>query len=806
MFRDLRFAVRSLRKRPAFTAIALVTLALGIALNTTVFSVFDSVLLRPLPLKDTETLVSVWESGLGAGVQRNELAPANFVDIRAQNQVFENIGAYGNQSFNLSGQGDPERLDGCRVSANVLSFLGVAPALGRTFLTGEDEPGSDHVVVLSNSLWRRRFNADQNIVGRVITLDSDSFTVVGVMPKGFFFPVRESELWVPMAMSADEASGRGDHYLRVVARLKSGITMARANLDLDAIANRLASQYPRTNEGLSFASNPLQQDYVGNLRLPILVLFAAVGLVLCIACANIANLLLAQGTTRRKEIAIRLALGAGRWSIVKQLLVESCVLAALGGILGIVAAVWAVDFLSKLVPASLSQLQGVAPNARVLLFALATTFLTGIVFGTAPALHASHANPGQTLGDLGRDSAGGQRGNFVRRLLVVSEVALAVVLLVGAGLLLRSFQRLTSVDPGFRTENLLTMRMVLPFPRYSKPQDRRKFYDEVLRRIKEVPSVENAGMISFLPLSFSGMNFSFTVEDQPAQRDMALPGALYRVISPDYFKTIDIPLLRGRSFDLHDTASSTAVVVVNRRLAEHFWPNQDPIGKRLKIGSADSQNPWATVVGVAADVRQAGLYGDQKFEIYASYNQDSRGFAAPRDLIVRTTSDLTAMTAAVRQAVWSVDKDQPVSNVRTMQQVFAATVSRERFQTLLLTIFATAALVLACVGLYGVISYSVAQRTHEIGIRMALGARRTHVLKLVIIQGMALTFTGLAVGLGLAAAVTRVLTEMLFGVTAMDPMTFMAVAGLLLVIALFACYVPARRATKVDPLTALRYE
>jgi putative ABC transport system permease protein len=806
MLRDLRFGIRSLRKRPAFTGIALVTLTLGIALNTTVFSVFDSVLLRPLPLRDPKTLVSVWETGLHEGVRQNELAPANFVDIRAQNQVFESIGAFGDQSFNLSGQGDPERLDGYRVSANVLSLLGVAPALGRTFVTGEDDPGNDHVLVLSDSLWRRRFNSDQNIVGRVITLDNDSFTVVGVMPKQFFFPVRESELWVPMAMSQDEASGRGDHYLRVVARLKSGVAATRANLELDAIANRLASQYPRTNEGLSFVTHPLQQDYVGNLRLPILVLFGAVALVLCIACANIANLLLAQGTTRRKEIAIRLALGAGRWSIVKQMLVESCLLAVLGGALGVIVAVWAVDFLSKLVPTSLSQLHGVALNTRVLLFALATTLITGLVFGTVPAIHSSRANPGETLGDIGRDSGGGQTGRVLRRMLVISEVALAVVLLVGAGLLLRSFHRLTNVDPGFRTDNLLTMRMVLPSPKYSKPQDRRKFYDEVLRRIKEVPAVENAAIISFLPLSFSGMNFSFTVENQPMMGDMNLPMALYRVVSPDYFSTLDISLARGRVFDIHDVESSPAVVVVNRRLADHFWPNQNPIGKRMKVGAADSPNPWATVIGVVGDVRQAGLYGEQEFEMYASYNQDRRGFVAPRDLVVRTKADPAATASAVRQAVWSVDKDQPVSNVRTMEQVFAATVSRERFQTLLLTIFATAALVLACVGLYGVISYSVAQRTHEIGIRMALGACHTHVLKLVIIQGMALTVVGLALGLGIAAAVTRVLTEMLFNVTAMDPVTFVGVAGLLLVIALFACYIPARRATKVDPLIALRYE
>ena len=806
ILKDIRFGVRSLKKRPGTTAIALITLALGIALNTAVFSVFNSVLLRPLPLRNPDGLVSVWERGLSAGVQKNELAPANFIDLRAQNRVFDVIGAYGNTSLNLTGQGEPERLEGVSLSANVLSFLGVAPALGRTFVNGEDEPGNHHSVVLSHSLWKRRFNSDSTIVGRNIILDNEPFTVVGVMPQEFFFPVRESELWVPMAMSPEEASGRGDHYLRVVARLKSGTTIENANAELAAIAQRLSAAYPRTNEGLSFFGNSLQQDYVGNLRLPILVLFGAVGLVLCIACANIANLLLAQSTTRRKEIAIRMALGARQWSIVRQLLVESLLLASCGGLLGLLAAVWGVEFLSKLAPASLSQLQGVRLDTRVLFFASGVTLLTGLVFGTVPAIQASRAKPGETLGDVGRDSAGGRRGSYARRFLIVSEVAMAVVLLVGAGLLIRSFQRLNHVDPGFPTDNLLTMRMVLPFPKYSKPENRRAFYDETLRRVKELPGVEGAGMISFLPLSFTGMNFSFSVEGITTPNDMDLPGALYRAVSPDYFNTLRIPILRGRSFNAHDTENSPAVVVVNRRLAERYWPNDDPIGKRLKVGPVDSPNPWSTIIGVVGNVRQSGLYGEQKMELYSSYNQERRGFVAPKDLIVRTKSDPSAVAAAVRQAVWTVDKDQPVSDVKTMEQVFSATVSRERFQTLLLTIFASVALVLACVGLYGVISYAVAQRTHEIGIRMALGARRADVLKLVINQGMALTLAGIGLGLIAAFAATRVMSELLFGVSARDPLTFAIVSGLLILVAVIACYVPARRATKVDPLIALKYE
>jgi putative ABC transport system permease protein len=806
LLRDIRFGIRSLAKRPGPTSVALITLGLGIAINTAVFSAFDSVLLRPLPLNDPERLVSVWEHSPQFNAPQIELAPANFIDIRSQNQVFESIGAFGDQSFNLTGEGEPERLEGISVSANVLELLGVNAALGRTFFAGEDQPGEHRVVVLSHSLWQRRFNSDASLVGRNITLDGESFTVVGVMPKQFFFPARESELWVPMAMSAEEASGRGDHYLRVVARLRSGLTIQQANSDLSAIAKRLSSEYPRTNEGLGFLANSLQQDYVGNLRLPITILFAAVALVLCIACANIANLLLAQATTRRKEMAIRVALGARRWSIIRQLLIESLILAIVGGALGIITAIWGVEFLSRLVPNTLSQLHGVSLDARVLMFAVGVTLLTGVVFGTVPAIQASRTRPGDTLSDIGRDTAGGNRGRFARRLLVVTEVAVAVVLLVGAGLLMRSFQRLKRVDPGFSTENLLTMRMVLPTPKYAKPDTRRAFYDEVLRRVKELPGVENAGMISFLPLSFSGINFAFTIEGQSAPGDSNLPLAVYRVVSADYFSTMEIPLMRGRSFDGHDTQDSSAVIVINRQLAERFWPNEEPIGKRLKIGPADSPNPWATVVGVVGDVRQAGLYGDQKLEMYAPYNQDRRGFVAPRDLIVRTRSNPASFAAAVRESVWSVDKDQPVSNIKTMDQVLFGTVSRERFQTLLLTIFASLALVLACVGLYGVISFAVAQRTHEIGVRMALGARGGDVLKMVLNQGMTLTLIGIALGLISAFLATRLMSAMLYEVTATDPLTFLGVAGLLIVVAFLACFVPARRATKVDPLVALRYE
>jgi putative ABC transport system permease protein len=806
MLKDLRYGIRSLLKRPGLTAVALITLALGIGVNTAIFSAVDSVLLRPLPFKEPERVVAIWEHSPHLGIARNEFAPANFFDLRRQNQMFEDVGAFGQLSINLTGEGEPERLEGQLVTANVFALLGVPPALGRTFAPEEDQLGREHVAVLSDVLWQRRFNRDPGIINRSITLNGESFLVVGVMPASFFFPEREVELWVPWAMEPGQAEGRGDHYFRLVGRLKPGVTREQANAEAESIAARLSTEFPRTNEGLGFVVNSFHRDYVGDLRRPMLILFAAVGFVLLIACANVANLLLAQATTRRREIAIRMALGARRWAIARQLLIESLLLAIAGGLLGVFAAIWGVEALSTLLPESLSKLQAISVDSRVFLFTVGVTLLTAIAFGVVPALHATRANPGEALAETARDLAGGLSGRFLRRVLVVAEVALAVVLLAGAGLLIRSFNRLRHVDLGFKPDNLLTMRMVLPMPKYQKAEARRAFYDELLRRVNEIPGVESAGINTFLPLSTSGMKFSFSVEGRTMPSDSNLPFAVYRVVNPDYFRALEIPIQRGRVFDTRDVAESTPVLIVNRRLAEQFWPGEDPTGKRLKIGPPDSPNPWATVIGVVGDVRQTGLYGEQLAELYAPYAQERRSWLAPRDLVVRTRSDAGSFAGQVREAVWAVDKDQPVSNVRTMDQAFAAAISRERFQMLLLTLFATLALVLACVGLYGVISYAVAQRTREIGVRMALGARPRDVLNMVIRQGMVLTFAGLLLGVAGGLAVTRVMTDLLFGVTATDAVTFISVAGLLLLVSFLACYVPARRATKVDPLTALRYE
>jgi len=805
LIHDIRFASRSLMKRPASTLLALMALALGIGMNTAIFSAVNNVLLRRLPFRDADQVVSVWERGLRADIDRNELAPANFLDLKKQNEVFVDIGAFGEKSFNLSGVGEPERLDGSLVSANVLSLLGVQPLRGRTFALEEDQPDQNQVVVLSHNLWERRFNRDDSIVGQKITLDAQSFTVIGVMPRGFFFPNRTTELWTPLAMGPDEAAGRGDHYLRVIGRLKPNVTIERASQNLRTIGSRLEAEFPRTNEHLTFFANSFQDDYVGKIRTPLLIMLAAVGVVLLIACANVANLLLAQVVSRRKEIGIRAAVGATRWFIVRQFLIESVVLAVAGGVLGVVVAIWGVSVLSTLIPENLAQIRGISVDTTVLTFSLAATFLTALIFGVFPAFQASRSDAIESMKEGGPVS-GGSRVPHGRRLLLVTQVALAIVLVVSAGLLIRSFRRLSNVDIGFSTNNLLTMRMVLPNAKYGKPEARRAFYDEVLRRVSEIPQVESAGMITFLPLSFSAMNFSFSVEGQQQPSDSNLPMALYRVVSPDYFRAIGIPVDRGRPFDVHDNSQAPPVVVINRRLANQFWPHSDPVGRRLKVGPADSPNPWATVVGVVGDARQSGLYGEPDLEMYVPYAQERRSFVAPRDLVVRTKGEASVIAAAVRAAVWNVDKDQPVSNVRTMNQVLSETVSQEKFQTLLLTLFGSLAVLLACIGLYGLISYAVTNRTNEIGLRLALGAQNADVLTLILKQGVVVTFVGIVVGLSVAFALTRILTGMLFEISPTDPLTFFSAAALLFVVAVLACYVPARRATKVDPLVALRYE
>jgi predicted permease len=806
MFQDLRFGVRMLLKQPGFTLVALLTLALGIGANTAVFSVANTVLLRPLPYQKPDELVMVWETAPKLGFPRNDVAPANFLDWREQNDVFAQLAAFGSTSVSLTGRGEPERIEGVRVSASLFPLLGVAPAMGRVFTAEEDRAEAQSVIVLSHGLWQRRFGGDPGIVGQTLTLNSRPYTVVGVMPASFRFPGREQEFWLPMAFEPGEAAGRGDHYLSVVARLKPGVTKQQAQAEMDAIAARLQQQYPRTNTGQGVALVPLHEEFASTIRQPLLILLSVAGFVLLIACANVMNLLLARATARRKELTIRAALGASHLRLTRQLLIESLLLAGLGGAIGTLLALWGAKLLEALVPDNLAQARGIVTDWRVLGFSVAISLLTGVVFGLLPALQVSRPNLTEALKEGGQSSAGGESRGRLRGALVIVEIALSLVLLVGAGLLLKSFYRLTKVDPGFQPEQALTMRMQLSGEKYGGLVKRRAFYDQMIQQLQSLPGVQAAAVITQLPLTTAGLHFSFSLEGQPPMPAANLPQAAFRVISQDYFRTMGIPLLRGRSFTSQDTADAQAVVVINRTLAERFWPGQDVLGRRFKVGSSDSPNPWFVVVGVVCDVRQSSLDQALKPEMYVSHLQDHRFFAIPRDLVVRTDGDPLSLAAAVRGEIWKIDKDLPLFRVRTMEQIVSLALAGQRLNMLLLTVFAVLALVLAAIGIYGVMSYAAAQRTHELGIRLALGAQTRDVLWLVIRHGLALVLAGVALGLVAALVLTRVLQNLLFGVKATDPLTFAGITLLLVGVACVASFIPARRATQVDPLVALRHE
>ena len=801
---DLRYGVRMLWKNKGFTAVAVIALALGIGANSAIFSVVNTVLLRPLPYREPERLVMVWEDNSKIGYPHDTPAAANYIDWRDQNQVFEGMAATADVSFNLTGAGDPERFDGKRVSANFFKLLGVEPQLGRTFLPEEDVPGANKVVVLSHGLWQRRFGSDASLVGKSITLNGEGYTVVGVMPADFQFKRQDVGMWVPIAFTPQQAASRGSHYLEVFARLKPDVSVERAQAEMSTIATRLQQQYPEQNTDLGVSVVSLHEEVVGNIRPALLVLLGAVGLVLLIACANVANLLLARAAVRQKEIALRTALGASRLRLVRQFLTESVLLAALGGVIGLLLSVWGVTLLKTFIPENISQVKSIAVDARVLGFTVLVTLLTGLVFGLAPALQASRFNLNETLKEGGRDAAAARGGNRIRGLLVVAEVAVSLVLLVGAGLLINSFMRLRSVDPGFRTDKLLTMSVVLPEQKYPDHARRAGFYTDMIRRVEALPGVRSAGVTNWIPLVMQGDSIGVTIEGQPAPTGK--PHIIVtRVVSPHYFGTMGIRLLEGRVFEEgRDRVDSPCVVVVGESVARKYWPGESALGKRLSPGRPESEADWCQVVGMVKDVRQMELAAEPKPQMYFTYEQAD--LFAPRHLVVSTEGDPLALAGTVRKTVWEVDRDQPVSNVNTMEGVLSESIARQRFSTLLLGVFAGVALVLAAVGIYGVMSYSMAQRTREIGIRMALGAQKRDVLKLAVGQGLRLVVIGVGIGLIGAFALTRVMSSLLFGVSATDPATLVTISLVLVLVALLASYIPAHRAAKVDPLIALRYE
>lgn len=803
LFQDLRYGLRLLAKHPGFTVVAALTLALGIGANTAIFSVVNTVLLRPLPFREPEQLVKLYEALPQGGT--GSVSVPNLQDWRAQNDVFTEIAAYQFADFNLQGKDEPERVSGANVSSNFFDVLGVRPAQGRTFLKGEDESRSERVVVLSNQLWQRNFGSDPQIVGKRLNIGGESYLVVGVMPRGFTYPSRATELWTPLIFTETQLSLRGSHSFNALARLKPGVTLEQAQNEMSAIARRLEQQYPDEQTGRGITLIGLQEEVVQSVRPALLILLGAVGFVLLIACTNVANLLLARAATRQREIAIRTALGAGRARLIRQFLTESVLLALIGGALGLLFAKWGVEGLVALAAGFLPRASEVGLDLRVLGFTLLLSLLTGVVFGLAPALQVSKIDVQEALKE-GGSSGTSPRSNWLRNMLAVLEVASALVLLVGAGLLIKSFVRLQQVESGIRTENVITMRITLPTAKYSSAESATNFYNRTLERVSALPGVEAAGVINLLPIQQYGTNGDVRVEGHPEYPAGRSPLVELRTASPDYFRALGIRLVSGRFFNAQDAGNSQAVAIVNQSFVQTLMPNEDPIGKRL-LRDKDDGTDSMTIVGVVSDVKQSGLNQAVRPELYAPYTQPMwEGMTQSMTLVVRTKSDPSTLVPLIRREVLSVDPYQPIYNVQTMETVIERSVSYNRLNMLLLSIFAALALLLALVGIYSVMSYLVTQHTREIGIRMALGARPWDILKLMLGQGLVLTLIGVVIGMAGAFAMTRVMASLLFGVTATDPLTYLGVSLLLLLVSLLACFIPARRAMKVDPMIALRYE
>lgn len=799
MWQDLRYAVRVLLMRPGFTLVAVATLTLGVGAASAIFSVVNSVLLRPLPFKDAERLVQVWETNLKRGWTRDTISPLNFEDWRTQNRSFESVAAYEYEGMVLAEGEAPERFVGIRASSDFFRVLGVEPILGRGFLPGEERPGASRVAVVSSRLWQSRLGGGADVVGRPLTLNGEAYTVVGVMPPGFEFPSRGVDLWVP---ALDLSRPRSDHYMYAVARLKPSLTLETAQADIDGVARRLSEQYPNTNGNGGVALVPLHEEIVGKARLPLLLMLGAVGLLMLIACVNVANLLLARASGRQKEIALRAALGASRWRIVRQLLTESVLLGVLGGGFGALLSVWLVRLIVTASGGGIPRSQEVAVDARALVFTLAASVLTGLLFGLAPALNFSVPDLNRTLKEGAKGVAGGRRQARAQGALVVSEIALALVLLAGAGLLARSYARLSHVDPGFNADGALTARISLSWSRYKDEDRQALFFAQVLERVRALPGVSHAGAVSDLPFSGSRTGQSFDIEGRTNGADDLTPSADYRKVSPGYFEAMGIALLRGRDFTERDDKSSTPVAVVNEAFARRFFDGGEVLGKRLVYKEGERQVS-REVVGVVADLKHESLAGEGAPEVYVPFMQRPNSWMF---LAVRGGGDMTALAGSVRAAAREVDPGEPVYGVLTMRQRLDQSLAPQRFNASLLVAFASAATLLAAVGIFGVLSFQIAQRRHEIGIRMALGARASDVLKLVVGRGLRLVLTGVVIGLTVSLALTRLMTSLLFGVSATDPATLVTISLGLIGVSMLAVYLPARRATKVDPLIALRYE
>ena len=797
MLQDIRFALRMMRRNPSFTIIAILTLALGIGANSAIFSVVNAVLLRQLPFENPKRLVMMWGEDKREGLNRRVFSTGELVEYRQAQQSLTQLAAVDTESFNLTGGDQPERVQGARVSYDLFPLLAVKMFSGRAFLSNEETPGSDRVAVLSYGFWQRRFGSDPKILGQQLSLNGESYTVVGILPPEFQLPRVDAEVWVPLALGPQQMSFDNNSLL-VFGRLKPGLTLKRAQGDLNSIARRLEQSYPQTNMGIGVYLVPLNQEAVGEIRPALLILLSAVSFVLLIACANVANLLLARATGRRREIAVRHTLGASRRRLVRQLVTESLLLALIGGALGLLLALWGKQLLASRIPEYITRLKEISIDYRVLGFTLLISVLTGMIFGLVPALLTSRTDLNQALKEGGQSLSGGSRRNRLGELLIISEVALALVLLIGAGLMITSFIRLQRVDPGFDTKNVLTMRLSLPASKYQTNQQG-AFYQQVMERIKALPGVQYVGVINSLPISGADDETGFMIEGRPAPTAAEVPTVSFRLVSPDYFRAMGMYLKKGRYFEEEDIKH--ACIIINETMARRFWPDDDPLQKRIKIGGPEEPGPWLPIVGVVGDVKQFGLRHKDRATIYITLLEQPAV-----SLVVRTTVPPLNLVQAVRNEVLAVDKDQPVYNIREMNQVVERSIAQPRLLANFLTVFAALSLVLAGVGIYGVMFYYVSQRTREIGIRMALGAQSKDVLRLVLRQGLRLTLIGLGIGLLAALALTRVISSFLYGVSFIDPLIYLSLPLLLGVVALLASYIPARRATTIDPLLAIRYE
>jgi predicted permease len=808
LLQDLRYAFRTMLKKPGFTLIAVFTLALGIGGSTAIFTVVNAALLRGLPYKSPDRLYHLFESTPQKEFAQREFSYPDFQDYQ-QNQVLDGLAAYAGGGGIMSGRGEPERVFAPAVTANFFSVLGVEPFIGRTFQPGEDKPGAPRVVVLTYGMWQRRFGGDKGILGQSLTINGDPYTVVGVLPASFSFALRNADLWRPYQPTDAQLTRRFMHGTNLIGRLKDGVTPEQAQSQLATIAKRIEQEHSESHAGTGLKLVALQEQVVGQVKPILFVLLAAVGFVLLIACANVASLLLTRSLARQKEVAIRAALGASRWRVIRQLLTESLLLSLVGGAAGLLVAYWGVRGLVAVLPDNqlnaLPFLRSLQIDSGILAFSFGLSLLTGLIFGLAPALQSSRPDLNEVLKEGGRNTTGSS-GHRLRSVLVTTEIALAVVLLVGAGLMMKSLLRLVQSDVGFNPQNVLTMTIVLPTAKYTDANKQVEFFDQLKQRVQSLPGVAGSGTVDNLPLN-GGNTTRFYVDGDPVPPPGQATEANFRVVDESYFQTLGVPLIAGRLFDSRDTASTnpnaTGVVIIGKTVADRIFAGRDPIGRQLKFPSFNG--PGVVVVGVVGDVKIAGLDEAIKPVLYYNFRQAPSTGA---NLVVRTTADPTALAAAIRNETSALEPDVAIFNVRAMEQIISQSPAAfmRRFPALLISIFAGIALLLASIGIYGVISYSVSQQTHYIGVRMALGARSSDILKMVLKQGLKLTLAGMAAGIVAAFGLTRLLRSLLFEVQATDPATFALVASALFVVALLACYIPARRATKVDPLVALRYE